>query len=127
MTIVEAQKQHVEIKIIQLLSTSITTTKVEMVVMASTDVVRKEVLIGSPTKLGNGSNGVSTIRNLIRSLTLPIVTTGIIDILQMVFINLITTHVNRTTNRPLMNSMAMGRCKNVMPCIQEEDTKNQLL
>ncbi len=114
MIVVETQKQHAEVKVIQLLSTSITTTKVEMVVMASTDVVRKEVLIGSLTKLGNGSSGVLTIRNLIQSLALPIAITGVIGTPQMVFINLIIiTHVNKTTNRPLMSSMAMERCRNV--------------
>jgi hypothetical protein len=53
--------------------------------------------------LGNGSNGVSTRRNLSRSSMLPTTTIGFVGILQMVFINPITTiHGNMTTDRPLM-------------------------
>jgi hypothetical protein len=70
------------------------------------------VLIGSVTKLGRISSGVLVRRNLSRSLTLPIVTTRVLGIPQMVFINLImATHGNRTINQPLMSSMAIGGCK----------------
>jgi hypothetical protein len=37
---------------------------VEMVIEPNINVVRKEVLIGSTTKLSNGLSGVSTIMNL---------------------------------------------------------------
>jgi hypothetical protein len=54
---------------------------------------------GSATKLGSGSSGVSTIRNLNQSLALPAAITRVVNILQMVFTNLITTiHVNRIAN-----------------------------
>ncbi len=106
--VVEAQK-HVGVKVIQSLNASITTTKVETVIMVNTYVVKKEVLIRFPTKLGSGSGGILIIKNLIQSLALPIATTRVVGILQMVFTNLITiTHVNKTTNQPLMSSMAMG-------------------
>jgi hypothetical protein len=53
-------------------------------------------------------------RNLSQSLALPTTIIGAISILQMVFPNpIITTHGNRTIDRPLMNSMATGGCKNV--------------
>jgi hypothetical protein len=43
---------------------------------------------------------------------LPTVTTRVVGILQMVFINLITTtHGNRTTNQPLMSSMVAKECR----------------
>ncbi len=78
------------------------------------DVVKKGTLIGCVIKLGSGSDGISTRRNLNRNLALPTTTIGVIGTLHMVFTNLImTTHVNKTTYRPLMNSMAVGRYKNV--------------
>jgi hypothetical protein len=87
---------------------------VETVVAPNIDVVRRGVLIGSATKLGNGSSGISVIRNLSRSLALPTTTTGVVGIPQMVFTNPITTlHVNMTIDRPLMNSMVIRRCKSV--------------
>jgi hypothetical protein len=42
-----------------------------MVVVPSINVVRREVLIGSATKLGSESGGVSIVKNLSRSLALP--------------------------------------------------------
>jgi hypothetical protein len=75
---------------------------------------QKGVLIGFATKLGSGSSGVSTIWNLSRSSTLSTTTIKVVGIPQMVFTNPITTiHVNRTTYRPLMSSMIVGRYKNV--------------
>jgi hypothetical protein len=46
------------------LEVGITTTRVEMVVAPIMEVVRRGILIGSTTKLGSGSNGVSTRRKL---------------------------------------------------------------
>ncbi len=67
--------------------------------MPNINVVKKEILIGSTTKLGNGFSGVLTIKNLSCSSELPAITTKVFSIPQMVFINsLTTTHVNRTTN-----------------------------
>ncbi len=75
----------------------ITTTRVEIVVAPTMDFVRRGVLIGFATKLGNGSSGVLARRKLNGSLTLPTTTTRVVGTPQMVFINLImTTHVNRT-------------------------------
>jgi hypothetical protein len=63
------------------------------------NVVKKKVIIEFVAKLGSGLGGISTIRNLSRSSTLPATTTRVVGIPQMVFINLIMiTHVNRTTN-----------------------------
>jgi hypothetical protein len=81
------------------------------------DVVRKGVLIGFATKLGSGLGGILAKRNLNRSSTLPIIITRVVGTFQMVFTNLVmTTHVNRTPNRPPMISMATRgyRSVNVM-------------
>jgi len=62
--------------------------------------------------LGNGSGGISVGTNLNWSLALLIAIARVVRTPHMVFINLITiTHVNRTTNRPLMNSMVVGGYK----------------
>ncbi len=75
--------------------------------MSNINVVRREILIGSITKLGSRFGGILTIRNLNRSSTLPTIVIGVVGF-QMVFINLImTTHVNRTIDRPLMSSMVV--------------------
>jgi hypothetical protein len=68
-----------------------------MVVAPNIDVVKRGVLIGSVTKLGSRSGGVSTRRNLNRSLVLPASTIGFMGILQMVFSNPIIDG-NKTTN-----------------------------
>ncbi len=47
-------------------------------------------------------------------MTLPITTTGVVGTPQMVFTNpIMTTHVSRIEDQPLMNSMDAGRCRNV--------------
>ncbi len=67
--------------------------------MPNIDVVKRGVVIGSATKLGNRLGGVLVLKNLSQSWTLPTSSTGVVGILQMVFTNLITTiHVNMTTN-----------------------------
>jgi hypothetical protein len=72
-----------------------------MIVAPNINDVRREILIRSVAKLGSELGGVSTRRNLSQSSTLPVATTEVVGIPQMVFINLITTtHGNRTTNRP---------------------------
>jgi hypothetical protein len=78
------------------------------------DVVRKGVLIRSATKLGSGSNGISIGRKLNGSSTLPTITTRIVGTPKMVFtIPTMIIHVNRTANQPLMNSMDVGKYRNV--------------
>jgi hypothetical protein len=51
---------------------------VEIVVAPSIDVVRREILIRSLTKLGSGLGGVLAVRNL--SLALPTTTTRVVGI-----------------------------------------------
>jgi hypothetical protein len=78
------------------------------------DVIRRGVLIGSTRKLGSELGGISAGRNLSQSSTLPIITTRVVGTPKMVFTNMIMTfHVNRTTNRPLMNSKATRGYRNV--------------
>jgi len=110
--VVETWKQHVGIRVTQSLNVGIITTRVETIVAPNIDVVKRGVLIGFATKLGSKSGGVLARRNLKRSSALPTTTIKVIGILQVVFINLIMAiHGNMITNQPLMNSMAIGRCK----------------
>jgi hypothetical protein len=70
-----------------------TTIGLESVVAPNINVVKKGVQIGSITKLGSKSCGVLVIRNLSQSSALPIVTTRVFGIPQMMFINVIrNTH-----------------------------------
>jgi hypothetical protein len=65
----------------------------ETIVALGKYIVKRGVLIGSTTKLGSGSSGVSTRRNLNRNPMLPmlpIATTKIVGIPQMVFTKSIT-------------------------------------
>jgi hypothetical protein len=62
--VVETRKQHAGVKITQSLDVGITTTGVETIVMPNINVVKREVLIGSTTKLGNESRGILVVRNL---------------------------------------------------------------
>jgi len=55
------------------------------------DVIKRGILIGFIAKLGSGSSGVLTIRNLNRSSTLPIATTRVVGKPQIMFTNPITT------------------------------------
>ncbi len=62
--------------------------------------------------MGSGLNGISARKKLSGSSTLPTTTNGVIGSPHMVFTTLImTTHVNRATNQPLMNSMATRKYK----------------
>jgi len=113
MAIVETYKQHVGVGVTQSLGASITI-GVETIVALNINVVKRGVLIGSATKLGDRSSGILVVRNLNRSLALPTTTTRVVGIPQMVFTNpIIIIHVNRTVDSPLMNSMAVGGCKSV--------------
>jgi hypothetical protein len=97
-TIVE-RKQNVGLGVIQSFDAGIITIGVETVVAPNIYVVRRGILIGSATKLGNKSNEISVIRNLNPSSALPIITTRVFDTLQMVFTHPITiNHVNKTAN-----------------------------
>jgi hypothetical protein len=83
-----------------------------MVVAPNLDVIRKGVLIGFVAKLGSGLGGILARRSLSRSLTLGAAITRVVNILQMVFTNMIMAfHGNMITYRPFMNSMATGRCR----------------
>jgi hypothetical protein len=51
---------------------------VEIIVAPNINVVRKGILIGSTTKLGNESGGISEVRNLNQSSALPTTTTRVV-------------------------------------------------
>ncbi len=109
--VIETQK-HAGIGVTQSLDASITTVRVETIVAPNINVVKRGVLIGSTAKFHNISGGVLVVRNLSRSSTLSAIITEVIGTPQMVFTKLITTtHVNKTANQPLMNSMVTGRYK----------------
>jgi len=113
-TFVETRKQHAGVRVIQSLNVSITTIGMETVVTPNIDIIRRGVVIGFATKLGIELGGVLVGRNLSQSLVLPVATTRVVGILQMVFTNPITaTHGNKIANQPLMSSMAVRRCKSV--------------
>jgi hypothetical protein len=97
--VVETQKQYVGVGVVQSLNVGITTTIVEMIVAPNINVVRRGILIGSVAKLGSELGGVSVRRNLSQSLALPVATTEVVGIPQMVFTNpIMATHGNRTTD-----------------------------
>jgi hypothetical protein len=56
-------QQRAGVKVIQSLGGGITTIGVEIIIAPNIDIVRKGILIGFVTKLGNGSSGVSMVRN----------------------------------------------------------------
>ncbi len=62
----------------QSLDVGITTTRIETFVAPSMDVVRRGVLIGSTTKMGNGLDGILAGRKLSGSTTLPTTTIGVV-------------------------------------------------
>ncbi len=80
--------------------------------MPNIDIVTRGILIGFATKLGSGPDVVLAGWKLSGSIALPTTTTRVIRTLQMVFTNpIMTTHVNRATNQPPMNSMVAGGYK----------------
>ncbi len=84
-----------------------------IVVAPNTNPIKGGVLTGCATNLGHGLKGVLEGRTLSRSFRLPTTTTKVIGTPWMVFTNLIMIiHVNRIVDRPLMNSMVVGRCRN---------------
>jgi hypothetical protein len=113
-TIFETRKQPNGIGVTQSFDACIITTRVEMVVAPNIDVVKGGILIGFVAKLGSESGGVSIIKNLSPSSTLPTTIIGVVCTPQMVFTNsVMTIHVNRTANRPSMSSKAIGRNRRV--------------
>jgi hypothetical protein len=85
-----------------------------MVVVTNMNVVRKGVIIEPLINLGYGSDIFSTRRNLNRSLGLPTVNNGVTMTPQMVFTNpIMTIHVHKTTDRPLVNSIFAGGYKGI--------------
>jgi hypothetical protein len=80
---------------------------VETIVALNIDVVRRGIIIGS---------------------ALPIATTGVVDIPQIVFTNPITnTHVNRTIDRSLMSSMVIGRYRSANVVHPKKVSDNQII
>jgi hypothetical protein len=113
-TVVETWRQHARVGVTHSLNAGITTTRMKKIVVPNISVIRRGVLIRFPTKSGSGSGGVLTRRNLSQSLALLATTTGVVDILQMVFTNLtMAIHGNRITYRPLMRSMVVGGCRSI--------------
>jgi len=99
MATTEIRRQLVGIEVIRPLHSIILTIGVETIVAPTTNFVRIGVLIGFAINLGCGSRGVSTGRNLSRSLRILVATTRVVGTPHMVFTNpIMTTHVNRTTN-----------------------------
>jgi hypothetical protein len=97
--VVENHKQHAGIRVTESFNAGIIIIGMEAVVAPNIDVVRKGILIRYVAKLGSKSNGVSTRNNLNQNLTLPITTTGVVGIPQMVFTNVIMiTHENKIVN-----------------------------
>ncbi len=112
--VVEILRKHVGVRVIQSLDAGITITWMEMVVTPNMDFVRRGILLEFVVKLGNGSNGILARRNLSWSLTLVVITIEVVWTPQMVFINpIMITHVNRTTDWPLVNSMVDEGYKSV--------------
>jgi len=112
-TVVEIWKQPTKTEVTKSHNVIIITIRVEIVVTLSTNLIKCGILIGSTIILDSGSSGVSTRRNLSRSFALSITTIRVVRTPQIMFTNLIiTTHVNKITDRPPMNSMATRRCKN---------------
>jgi hypothetical protein len=71
-------------------------------------------LIGPRTNLDCGSSRILARRNLNWSLGLPTIIIGVVWTPQMVFTNpIMTTHVNRTIDRPPMSLMVTGRYKSI--------------
>jgi len=76
--------------------------------------VKSGVLIGFKPNLSCGSEGALMGRNLSKILGILIATIGVVGTPQMVFINpIMTTHENKTTNQPIMNSIIVGRYKSI--------------
>ncbi len=85
----------------------------ETIVAPNIDVLRRKILIGFATKLGSGLNGVLAVKNLSQSLALLADNIGVVGIPQMVFTNsMMTTHVNKIIDRPLMSSMVAALVEN---------------
>ncbi len=67
-------------------------------------------LIGSATKLGSGSSGISIGRKLNGSTILPTTTIGVVGTPQIMFTHpIMTIHMNKTTNQPSISLMATRR------------------
>jgi len=77
----ERPKKHILFlpqDVTQSLDVGITTTRIETFVAPSMDVVRRGVLIGSITKMGNGLDGILARRKLNGNTTLPTTTIGVV-------------------------------------------------
>jgi hypothetical protein len=114
--VIETQKQLVGVVVTQSFDVGIITTGAKTVVAPTMDVVKRGVLIGSTTKLGNGSSGVLARKKSNGNTTLPITIIGVVGTLQTMFTNpIMTIHVNRIAYQPSMSSMVVRKykCANV--------------
>ncbi len=126
--VVKTQRELVGLIITQSFDVGITPTWAETVVAPTMDVVKRGVLIGSTTKLGNGSNGVLARKKLNVNMTLPITIIRVVGTLQMVFIDpIMITHANRIAYQPLMSSMVAERYKSANATNLRNNIKNHLL
>jgi len=92
----------------------------ETVIAPTMDVIRRGVVIGSIINVSRGSSEFLVGVNLSKSSKLLIVNTGVGGTQQMVFTNpIMIIHVHKTTNQPLMSSIATRGYKN----IDAEDSK----
>ncbi len=86
----------------------------EIIVAPTMNFVRSGILIGFKPNSNRGSEGALMGRNLSKILGISVATIGVVGTPQMVFINpIMTTHENKIINRPLMNSIIVGRCKSI--------------
>ncbi len=86
MIVIETQRQHARVGIIQSLNVGITTTRVEMVIEPNINAIKRGILNRSITKLSSRSSGILARRNLSRNSMLPMATTRVVGIPQMLFI-----------------------------------------
>ncbi len=113
MTIVETRIQPTRIELIQSFNAVITTTRVDIVVEPNTNVTKRGIIIRFVVNLDHALGRFSIGKKLNRSLRLPTTNTRVVGTPQMVFTNIImTTHVHKTTYRPLMNLITTrGYCE----------------
>ncbi len=79
----------------------ITTTRVETDVAPNTNVIKGGVSTGFAPNLGHESGKIFAENNLIRSLGIPITTTGVLGPPKIVFTNsIMIIHVNKIANQP---------------------------
>jgi hypothetical protein len=91
MIVVKTWKQLVGIEVTQSYDAIITTIGVETIVAPNMNVVKRGIIIGSPTNLGHELGKFSSKRNLNKNLGPLVANTGVVATPQMVFTNPIMT------------------------------------